>query len=158
MSRSSGNSRPVADLRAARAVGGSGDGAHRNSLVTGVVATTLGDAPPRTSCFHETACSHGVFTADAQYVLWFFANPKDTTPIASAGVGGPVLGSLGDADHTDREPGSGGRFSFGYWEIRDNPWMIGGIREWGIQADFFFVGARSANFSVDSSPQLARGG
>lgn len=126
-------------------------------IANSVVATSLGDAPLPPSCFHEEGCTHGVYTAGAKYVLWFIANPRDTTPIASVGVGGAVLGSVGDADHTDREPASGGRLSFGYWEIRDNPWMIGGIPEWGIQANFFFIGSQGTNFN-DNSTTIARGG
>jgi hypothetical protein len=114
------------------------------------------------SCFFgETGQRNGgVFTADAEYLLWFLANARDTSavattsPLGQAGI--MVLRNIGDAEHDKRLPSSGGRLTVGYWQVQDNPWIPDGIREVGVEASFFFVGQRSADFRNAANPNLVR--
>jgi hypothetical protein len=99
---------------------------------------------------------HSAWSFDAEYLLWWFGNPHDERAIGTAGLGGATLGSLGDADHFRRQPDSGGRFSVGYWQIMDNPWVRCGIRDWGVEADLFFMAHRSLEFSDGTSPNIVR--
>jgi hypothetical protein len=84
-----------------------------------------------------------VVTANTEYLIWFLTGPRDSMPLASTGLlGSPctvILGSLGDADRDSRRPSAGGRFTLGHWQIQDNPWVPGGIRDLGAEAVFFFV-------------------
>jgi hypothetical protein len=104
-----------------------------------------------------------MFTADAEYILWFLATPHDNVPITATGSlsgssirGEQVVSSLGDAEHGHGDPGSGARFAVGYWQVEDNPWVPGGIRDYGAEAVVFFVGQRSADFRDASSPTIIR--
>jgi hypothetical protein len=102
----------------------------------------------------------GVVTANAEYLIWFLAGPRDSMPLASTGLlgspGNVVLGSLGDADRDSKRPAAGGRFTVGYWQLQDNPWVAGGLRDLGVEAVFFFVAQRSAGFNVGSASNLGR--
>jgi hypothetical protein len=102
--------------------------------------------------------SRGVFTAEAQYVLWFLASSHESQALASNGVlgasGSTVLTKLNDPDQFNAS--SGARLSVGYWEVRNNPWVPSGIRDAGVEATFFFVGQRSAGFSDNTTPNLVR--
>jgi hypothetical protein len=112
------------------------------------------------SCFDESRPANAsVVTADLEYVLWFLANSSDNGTVASTDIlssnRARVLGNIGDPEHA-REPGSGARLALGYWAIRDNPWVPGGIRDLGAEAVFFFVGQRSLTFTDDTSPRIVR--
>lgn len=102
----------------------------------------------------------GILTAQAEAMLWFLANSRASFPIATTDVLGRidtmVVGSLGDAEHDRRGPTGGGRFTIGYWCLEDNPWVPEGIRDYGGELRFFFVGERSANFATDQPAVLIR--
>jgi hypothetical protein len=121
---------------------------------------TLWDGLKSTFPTEAGALRPGVVTADADFLIWFLAGPRDSVPLASTAPlstpGAIVLGSLGDADRDTKRPSAGGRFSVGYWQIQDNPWVPGGIRDLGAEAVFFFVAQRSAGFSVSNAPNLGR--
>jgi Putative beta barrel porin-7 (BBP7) len=115
-------------------------------------AAGLGAAPCGKTC--------DAFTVDVEYLLWFLANSHDTTPIAAtnflANSGAQVLGAVGDAEHPKAGPTSGGRLTSGYWQYDDNFWVPGGIRDFGGEAVFFFVGQRGLNVHNDATPDLVR--
>jgi hypothetical protein len=136
-----------------------------------VVSTPQGEpALPAAGSGWEPVCSPGpaepgptrggMFTADMEYVLWFLANSNNAAPLATTGafgsLGAGVVGALGDAEHARREPASGARLAVGYWEVQDNCLVPDGIREWGPEAVFFFVGQRSASLSNNSFPNIVR--
>jgi hypothetical protein len=101
-----------------------------------------------------------VFTVDAEYILAFLANSRNSVPLATSAplsqAGASVLGSLSNADHGSNDTYSGGRLRLGYWLIEDNPWVQGGIRDLGVEATFFFLGQRSLGFNLENSPNLVR--
>jgi hypothetical protein len=97
-----------------------------------------------------------MYTFDAEYLLWFFANNRTPFPAGNAAPGVGNLVSLNDAEHAKSEPFSGGRFALGYWLVEDNPWFVGGIRDLGAEACFFFVGQRSLTLQNDEAPNLFR--
>jgi hypothetical protein len=50
----------------------------------------------------------------------------------------------------------GGRFSFGYWQVEDNPWIKSGIRDLGVETIFFFLPQASVSLATgDRTPTLA---
>jgi len=102
----------------------------------------------------------GVFTVNAEYVLWYLAGRNDSSIIASTDIltnpGAALVETAGDADHTGRAPISGGRVAFGYWQLQDNPWIPGGARDLGVEAVFFFIGQRSVNATNGPTPTLVR--
>jgi hypothetical protein len=115
----------------------------------------------KSCCFAETGpAKAGVFTADAEYLLWFLASNRDSRPIASTDfLGAPratILAALANAEHGRREPGSGGRFTLGYWQVQDNVWIHEGIRDVGAETVFFFMGQRSVTFRDTTSPDIIR--
>ncbi len=118
------------------------------------------DGHPGSCCVGEGYATHGVVSAEAEYVLWFLANAHDSFPVAATGpLGAPgtrILGAIGDAEHEKDEPGSGGRFRIGYWQTQENPWVPGGIRDVGVEAVVFFVGQRSVDFADKSSSTIFR--
>ena len=65
------------------------------------------------------------------------------------------LGDLSGVENA-KGPVSGGRFTFGYWQTEDNPWVPGGIRDRGGEARFFFVGSRSGDISTTVPATLFR--
>jgi Putative beta barrel porin-7 (BBP7) len=113
-------------------------------------------------CLCGDAChpAGGLFTVDAEYLLWFLANSHDSSVVASTDLltnpGVQILGALGDAEHPKRAPTSGGRIALGYWQTTENFWIPEGIRDWGAETVFFFVGQRGASVTVDRSPVLLR--
>ncbi len=128
-------------------------------------------AMPTLGVADRPACSDGscgsaeggecrIITAQAEYVLWFLANSHDAVPLATNDFLGQVdtvvLGGIGDAEHAGRNPGSGGRFSLGYWFVEENPWVRSGIRDAGGEATFFFVGQRSADLTIAEPATLVR--
>jgi hypothetical protein len=98
----------------------------------------------------------GVVTFDAEYFLWFLANSNGASPVATSDVFGTPLANLEDALHSGRRPISGGRFTVGFWQVLDNPYTPGGIRDVGLETVFFFVGQHSSSFVNDSSPTVFR--
>jgi hypothetical protein len=117
----------------------------------GIKATLFGDA-----CLKDRAA----VTVDAQYILWFLASSHDSLPLSSTSAfnnaGARLLSEFTDAEHASHEPVSGARFGVGYWLFEDNPWVIGGIKDVGAEASFFFIGQRSLNFRDDASPTQVR--
>jgi hypothetical protein len=102
--------------------------------------------------------SRDEFTAEADYVLWFLAGHRGTSPIVTSLPGQQPFAQLGDPNR-DSVLASGGRFALGYWLIEDNPWVPQGIKDVGVEGRFFFVGRRSADLVVDdlnNSPTLFR--
>lgn len=117
------------------------------------------ETPPE-ACPDTPATIRHIFTAEADYILWFFCGSHDQFPLASNGVlGNPnvgLLGTLGDTDNHRRDPVSGGRFTVGWWETEDNPWVPGGIRTLGVEAVFMAIGEESRSFTVGNVPVLIR--
>jgi hypothetical protein len=99
-------------------------------------------------------------TVDAEYVMWFLANARNSVMTGTTATlsqqGANVLNALGDAEHGKGEPISGARLSIACWDLEDNPWVRGGIRDLGLEARFFFVGSRSVNFHNDAVPTIVR--
>jgi hypothetical protein len=96
------------------------------------------------------ATAPGVFTADLDYVLWFFPF-RDNDKERTVAVSGPRTASSTGILSTLREEGlnrfvSGGRLTLGYWLVEPNPWVTGGIRTCGVEGNVFAVGAQSADF------------
>src|SRR5262249_42720525 len=67
-----------------------------------------------------------------------------------------VLDRFGDAEHAKNSPISGGRLSLGYWNLVSNPWIPGGVRDFGAEAVIFVVGQKSVSLRNDFSPNLIR--
>jgi hypothetical protein len=61
-----------------------------------------------------------------------------------------------DPEHGNRQPFSGGRIALGYWLVEENPWFVGGIRDLGVEAAFFFIGSRSVALQSNQAPNLIR--
>lgn len=112
--------------------------------------------PPPVAVGSATA---GIFSADAEYVLWFLAGARDSATLATSGAPGTAgSGSLGNAVdplHTGG-PASGARLALGYWATQPNFWFPGGVRDFGIETVFFFVGQRSSGFDNEMSPSIYR--
>jgi hypothetical protein len=92
--------------------------------------------------------------------LWFFGRFSNFPSVASTSQPGTTT-STGQGTSLDiPKPGTiphpGGRFTFGYWEIEENPWVAGGIRLAGVEATVYFVGQRSADLRADASTTLSR--
>jgi hypothetical protein len=102
-----------------------------------------------------TQGTRGVISGEAEYVLWFLVGSKNAFPISTTFPGLPALGELGDEERQN-VLASGGRFSIGYWMVQDNAWVTQGIRDLGVEANFLFVGRRSASVSTDTPAQLFR--
>jgi hypothetical protein len=102
----------------------------------------------------------GAFTGEIDYLLWWLANSHDNIPMAANNIlstpGVSVLDTSGDAEHANRAPISGARLTLGYWQVDENPWIPGGIRDFGIETTLFFISQVSANFKNDESPELVR--
>jgi Putative beta barrel porin-7 (BBP7) len=92
--------------------------------------------------------------------LWFLADSKVSPTVASTDIlsnpGAGALGSVGDGESAKRTPISGGRFTVGYWQVDDNPWIRDGVRDFGAEAVFLFIGRASATFQNDDSPTIIR--
>jgi hypothetical protein len=102
---------------------------------------------------------HTLYTVDAEYLLWFFANSRTSVPAGANGPLGPgvnVLVPLQDPEHSSRQPFQGGRLALGCWLVEDNPWFVGGIRDLGVEATFFLVGSRSITAQNNQAPNLVR--
>jgi hypothetical protein len=98
----------------------------------------------------------GIITAEAEFMLWFVSNAGQTLAISAADIlGATNIGDLSGVEN-GKGPVSGGRFTFGYWQTEDNPWVPGGIRDRGGEARFFFVGSRSGDISTTVPPTLFR--
>jgi hypothetical protein len=99
----------------------------------------------------------GIFSAEAEVVLWWLASATANNVVAASGVlgqpGTGVLANPRDAEHS-AAPQAGGRFSLGYWDVEDNPWLPGGIRDLGAEGVFFFVGQHSRSISIAEQPNL----
>jgi hypothetical protein len=101
-----------------------------------------------------------IWSADFEYVLWFFATHGNPNVAAATNVLGPaatiVLGSNRD------EPGrtgltSGARLTLGYWWTEPNVFVPNHyIKDVGGEVSFFFVGQRSAAFNDGNMPNLVR--
>jgi Putative beta barrel porin-7 (BBP7) len=115
----------------------------------------------KSSCLGQLCCQSGrMFSADAAYVLWFLANGKDSVPLADTDFlsqrDAAQLPGVSDADHDRGAPISGVRLALGYWQVQDNEWVPGGIRDWGVETVFFFVGQHSINVKDDTFPTIIR--
>jgi hypothetical protein len=101
-----------------------------------------------------------LFTFDADYLLWFFGNSRNSNVIASTNIltapSTNIVSALGDAEHAQNAPVSGGRVAFGYWQTEDNFWVPGGIRDYGAEAVFFFLGQRGFTVGNGQNPDLIR--
>jgi hypothetical protein len=101
----------------------------------------------------------GSLAFDAEYVLWWLAGSRNVSSIASTDVltnpGALVIENLGDARNVNDRPLSGGRMTFGYWQVEDNPYVPGGIRDLEVSAVFFVIGETSIDFRGDQ-PTLVR--
>jgi hypothetical protein len=101
----------------------------------------------------------GVFTADAGYILGFYANSTNSSVLASSDIlsRGTALGGLGDAEHGTHAPVSGGYFGLSYLLPGDSPPLAGhGICALGAETRFFFIGDRSVSFQDSQSPTIFR--
>jgi hypothetical protein len=91
--------------------------------------------------------------------LWWLNSARHDFVIASTDVlgspAGAVLGVVGDARNVNDRPLSGARLTFGYWQVEENPYVPGGIRDLGVAAVFFFIGQPSVDFRSDA-PVLVR--
>jgi hypothetical protein len=98
-----------------------------------------------------------LFSAEAEYLLWFMLGSHTNNPITSTDVlGQNVVAELSDNDRK-RGPTSGGRLTLGYWQYERNPWIAQGlIRTGGVELRGFFVAGTGANITVDSPPDLFR--
>lgn len=141
-------------------------GQEQNDLPT---PARLEEPPSAWNSGNEVFCSSGagtcptrgpIWTVNSEYILWFVANSHDTRLLAATDVLGRVgtsaLGGLGDGDKDKREPVSGARWSLGCWQVQDNPWVPGGIRDLGAEVVCFFVGQRSAKFEDETTPNVVR--
>jgi hypothetical protein len=99
------------------------------------------------------------FTADLDYVLWFISNPENNVRLSStAPLGTPaatILGTLGDPQ-TDSGGISGARLTLGWWQVEENNWIKGGIRDLGAEASFFVVGQRGLGVQNLTNPTIVR--
>ncbi len=109
------------------------------------------------ACFSSGECvrSSRNFSFEADYVLWFLASSRGTSPLATEGLGQTLVRGV-DSIHTGQGPASGARLSFGYWQTIENPWIPGGIRDAGVELNYFFVGNRSVRELDQSSPVIQR--
>jgi hypothetical protein len=100
----------------------------------------------------------GLFSFDADYVLWSFPKSRQPVGIGRTGSAGSptLLETLGD-EHLNRQLHSGGRFALGYWLTDPNPYVPGGeVPRLGAEARFFFVPQRSVDFRDDLYTTLVR--
>jgi hypothetical protein len=116
---------------------------------------------PLSSYFNDLHfTSRGAFSVQPEYMLWFLKGTRNNIPIDSAGIIGFVdpgtVGTLGDTQQ-GQGPVAGGRLTFGYWQIENNPWIPErSIRTLGSEMRLFFVGSRSVDFLADTAPELFR--
>lgn len=120
-----------------------------------------GACAPSACCMErDIGCAtRGMFTADAEYVFWFVGRSRISSALEATNelrFNSAILDHLTDTAHDSRTPIPGGRFSVGYWQAVENPWVVGGIREWGVEATAFFVGERSFSKDISTAPDLVR--
>src|SRR5262249_28367292 len=85
------------------------------------------------------------------------SSPGESSPFAiNTAQNNMPLTSIRDIEHTGRKPISGARVGVGCWQVEENAWVKGGIRDWGAEAVFFAVGHRSATFMDNSTVNIAR--
>jgi hypothetical protein len=98
-------------------------------------------------------------SVEAEYMLWFVKGTRAFFPVASTGDAMGVntgTQTLGDTP-IGQGPVSGGRFTFGYWELEHNAWVPErSIPSLGGEFRVFFIGARSADFLADTNTSLFR--
>jgi hypothetical protein len=119
------------------------------------------EMPAANCCPALAGKTERVFSANVEYYLWWLGSSKETPALASTNFlstpGASLLGgSIGDGDSADRKPISGARLSVGYWQVEDNFWVQDGIRDWGVEAVFFFIGQASKSFDNDDLPVIIR--
>jgi hypothetical protein len=106
--------------------------------------------PEMQSFLQGGAGSHGVLSAEAEYMLWFPKSTLGSFPLSPSATPGNV--TIEDLDTKNNTIVTGGRFAFGYWMTEENAWVPEGIRTWGAEARFFFVGSRSSNLDSEMDP------
>jgi hypothetical protein len=115
---------------------------------------------PRTSYFNDFPFrSPGAFSVQPEYMLWFLKGSRANFPISTTDILGMPIGNLGEISDTQvgQGPVSGGRLTFGYWEIGNNPWIPErSIKTLGCEMRLFFVASRTVDFMADTAPNLAR--
>src|SRR5262249_34792537 len=115
---------------------------------------------PRSFFFSDLPFSRpGAFSVQPEYMLWFLRGSRALFPISTSDVlGAPILnlGEIGDTQ-VGQGPVSGGRLTFGYWEMESNPWIPErSIKPLGSEMRLSFVGSRGVDFMADSAPNLSR--
>lgn len=95
-------------------------------------------------------------TAEAEFMLWFIKNRVGSFPISTIDALGQNVNLSSNNLDDKNGPISGGRFTFGYWQIQDNAWVEQGIRDSGVESRFFFMGRRSVDAVIDTPPVLFR--
>jgi hypothetical protein len=120
---------------------------------------SVSDAP-RSSYFNDLPFrSPGAFSVQPEYMLWFLKGSRSNFPISTTDTLGMPIGNFNEVGDTQvgQGPVSGGRLSFGYWEIGNNPWIPErSIKTLGSEMRLFFVASRSVDFTADTAPNLSR--
>lgn len=134
-----------------------------NSLVLASAIYGQWNAPPIVPPILESAAAPPVsdplsrrFYTSGEYLLWWLQGdrvpPLATTSAASdfGILGAPTTSILYGGNAINTSPFSGGRFSVGYW--------LDFWEEEAVEATFFFLGPRSANFTANSfnNPVIGR--
>lgn len=98
-----------------------------------------------------------IFTAGADYLLWYFPKQHETTVVATDGsLANRVLASASD-QQLDRRIWSGAQLNFGYWFVEPSSFMPNaGIRTFGMETKLFTLGERSLSARNDTSPTIIR--
>jgi hypothetical protein len=118
-------------------------------------------AAPATGCFN--GCPLGefsLFTAEAQYLLWFFPRSgQDTILATDTGLVNPIGPTIIAVDdgRLFQRPYSGASLKFGYWWAEPNRFTpLSELRTRGVEARVFALGEQSLTATNRSSPNIIR--
>ena len=115
---------------------------------------------PHSSFFNDVPFrGPGAFSVQPEYMLWFLRGSRAIFPISTTDIFGTTIANLGEIGDTQvgQGPVSGGRLTFGYWEMESNPWIPErSIKTLGSEMRLSFVGSRGVDFMADSAANLSR--
>lgn len=118
-------------------------------------------AEPGTACFSGAPLGEfSLFTAEAEYLLWFFPRNGQETLIASntgnQNIVGPTLIAADDGRLYQR-PYSGASLKFGYWWAEPNRFTPQSeLRTRGVETRLFALGEQSLGVANRASPNIIR--
>jgi hypothetical protein len=107
--------------------------------------------------FESNFNSTAIFTASAEYLLWYFPDQNDPIVIADDGsLEKRTLAAVRDQS-SDGGMWPGVQVSLGYWFLEPSYFMPNaGIRTFGVETKFFVLGERSRTAQNDTSPTIIR--